>query len=291
MDGGRPDEQVERRSTSGFLVTSYQVGAIVLRPLMRAFWSAQGWRMPPSLPTGRELAAAVSAGVMFAAPRRMAHDGWVEAARAAAAAADKREVEEAFISSLATRRLDLRSALGSYAVARRLPTHPFSAVAASRMCAVCGLPRESEQDLNVLSFERFKWGGVRRDDVRYIAFDLEQFAKAPRDTAGSAALSLGREMLCVLRDAPPGETAIAAAARLTIVKGNTAERGGLIDILGVCGLLAPRDHPGYLDSFVRFADRDSPAQRNVEACYPACWWRGRDGLSEAAIREFLPRLE
>jgi hypothetical protein len=34
--------------------------------------------------------------------------------------------------------------------------------------------------LNILSFERFKWGGVRRDNVAYVAFDLEQFVRAPR---------------------------------------------------------------------------------------------------------------
>jgi hypothetical protein len=31
----------------------------------------------------------------------------------------------------------------------------------------------------VLSFERFKWGGTGRDDVVYVAFDLEQFARYP----------------------------------------------------------------------------------------------------------------
>jgi hypothetical protein len=29
-------------------------------------------------------------------------------------------------------------------------------------------------DLNVLNFERFKWGGVRRDQPVYATFDLER---------------------------------------------------------------------------------------------------------------------
>jgi hypothetical protein len=42
----------------------------------------------------------------------------------------------------------------------------------------------------VLSFERSKWGGVRTDHVEYIAFDLEQFARAPRLQPTPADISL-----------------------------------------------------------------------------------------------------
>lgn len=132
----------------------------------------------------------MESGVLFAAPRALNHDGWVAAARAAVDEVTPEEVGEAFVATLNSRRLDLRSALGSYAVARHLPVHAFSA-SQSRRCAVCGPPEFREADLNLLNFERFKWGGVRHDAVEYVAFDLEQFQRASHLPATREARQLG----------------------------------------------------------------------------------------------------
>jgi hypothetical protein len=254
-----------------------------------AFWSAQGWKRPPELPTGTELRQAEAAGIVFAAPRALDHDGWVAAARTAAAGVGPNDVENAFVASLLSRRLDLRSALGSYAVARHLPAHPFTPGPAQR-CAVCGLPTFAEQDLNVLSFERFKWGGVRRDDLRYITFDLEQFQRAPQLPVSPEAEQFGRELLGALRRTEADETATTIAAGLRMLKGNKAEREVLLDIFGVCGVLETSEHPGYLTSFVPYSSRELPPQRFVDRSYPVCWWRGRDGVNEVAVQAVLPSL-
>jgi hypothetical protein len=232
---------------------------------------------------------AVQAGVMFRASRELDHDGWVTAARDAAAAVALEEVSEAFIASLTSGRLDLRSALGSYAVARRLPDHGFVA-GTSNGCAVCGLPPDVNQDLNVLNFERFKWGGVRRDNVCYIAFDLEQFQLAPRLVADATAIGAGRQVLAALSAASGQETASTAEKLLRTLKGNVAERHAVLDILGVCGVLETKDHRGYRMTFVPYAERELPAQRFVDRSYPACWWRGFDGVQQEAVEDFLPLL-
>lgn len=270
-------------------VSTYDVSPAALRPLLGAFWSPQGWRRPPALSVGAELEKALDDGVMFAAPRGMDHDGWVDAARAAVRAVDREEVEEAFVASLASRRLDLRSALGSYVVARHLPAHTFAA-GASRLCAVCGLPEFRVQDLNVLNFERFKWGGVRRDGVEYLAFDLELFQQAPRVAATPEAVRLGRALLAALRAAGPSETATTLAAGLRVVKGNRAEREVLLDVLGVCGVLESPGHTGYLTEFVWWSGRELPPRRFVDRSYPVCWWRGVDGVNEDAVAALLPTL-
>lgn len=102
---------------------------------------------------------------MFDAPVRLSHDAVVEDVRRLVGATSLDVVANAFLASLPTRRLDLRSALGSYVVARYLPDHSFAPHRGTHSCAICGLPDgEREIDRNVLSFERFKWGGVRRDD-------------------------------------------------------------------------------------------------------------------------------
>lgn len=123
-----------------------------------------------------------------------------------------------------------------------------------------------------------------------VAFDLEQFQRAPRLPAGPDGERLGRELLGALRSAGPDETATMTVAGLQMVKGNKAEREVLLDVLGVCGVLETRDHTGYQDSFVPCSRRELPSQRFVDLSYPVCWWRGSDGVNEAAARTFLPSL-
>jgi hypothetical protein len=41
---------------------------------------------------------------------------------------------------------------------------------------------------------------------------------------------------------------------------------------------------------VAAADRELPARRYVDQSYPVCWWKGRDGVDEDALRLLLPQL-
>lgn len=272
-------------------MAEYSVGADALRPLLDAFWSSQGWRTPAVMPSAELFDQAVRDGVMFAEPLRLDHDGWVARLRAAVAQVSLSEVTDAFIASLSTRRLDLRSALGSYAVARHLPEHGFTPGPGGRQCGVCGGGGAAlETDLNVLSFERFKWGGVRRDDVAYLCFDLEQFRRAPGPADGAEAIEAGRSMLQALRQAAPTATSTTVIRDLAMIRGNAEERKILVDILGVAGVLGTPEHPGYQLGFVNFQHRELPDHHFVERAYPACWWRGRDGVNENAVREFLQPL-
>jgi hypothetical protein len=267
-----------------------------LRILMDTFWSPQGWRDRPAWPGPGDMRQAVEAGVMFGSQRSDDHDGWVASARAAAAQLPVMDVAEAFVASLTSRRLDLRSALGSYAVARLLPEHRFASWPGDDRCQVCGLDRADDraeggaEDMNVLNFERFKWGGVRRDDVRYLAFDLEQFALAPRLRPQPADIALGQQLIDQLRQLPGDTTAARAVSYLTMIKGNKAERDSLIGTLGLCGILHTPEHPGYATSFVPLADRALPGRRFTDQAYPACWWTAADGISTDALATFLPQL-
>jgi hypothetical protein len=158
-------------------IPTYDVSPAVLRILMRTYRrdyvpgiaAGKRGRYETTWPPPGDLVRAVAAGVMFAEPRSLDHDGWVQAARQAAAAVSAREVGEAFLVSLTSRRMDLRSALGSYAVARLLPEHPYTEQRWYAGCAICGIhpshradgPAEPE-DLNALSQQRFL-GGSRLD--------------------------------------------------------------------------------------------------------------------------------
>lgn len=272
---------------------SYDPSPEALRILMDTFWTLQGWRDRRAWPGPDEMRTAVEAGVMFTTRRTEDHDGWVRAARAAAAQLSPQEVGDAFLASLTSRRLDLRSALGSFAVARVLPEHPIELVPDDHRCQVCAeskLAGDRPEDMNVLSFERFKWGGVRTDDVEYIAFDLEQFARAPRLDPTDADIDLGQQLIDQFRRLPAETTAANAVSHLRMIKGNKAQRDKLIGILGVCGILQTKKHPGYTKAFVRLCDRKLPGRRFVDQAYPACWWTAADGVNAEALKIFLPHL-
>ncbi|MEI6620514.1 MAG: hypothetical protein WCP28_01230 [Actinomycetes bacterium] len=272
------------------VTSTYTITPGGLRTLMSTFWSSQGWR-EPGWPGKDEFDRAVSNGLMFNGPRTLDHDGWVTAARAAAAATTLTEVSDAFVASLTTRRLDIRSAIGSFAIARVLPEHGFTVVAGSRQCSVCGLPADDySQDLNILNFERFKWGGVRRDDIVYVAFDLEQFSHAPRAAVTPDAITLGRDLLRELADVAPTATAHQVADRLRRLAGNQDQRRVLLEVLGMCGVLASPARPGYNVGYTPTARRVLAPGHFMDTAYPVCWWRGSDGVNQAAVAEFLPQL-
>lgn len=271
----------------------YDVSPEALRILADTYWTSEGWRRDPAWPIPELLQVAVAAGVMVDSPRTEDHDSWVAAARAAVAPLSALDVGEAFLASLTSRRLGLRSALGSYAVARFLPDHRFEAVDHDYRCQTCGLSDEREttdaRGLNGLNFERFKWGGVRRDGIEYVAFDLEQFAVAPRLRPTRADVGLGQELVDQLRRLPAGTTAARAVTHLKMIKGNKDERQVLVGLLGVCGILRTAERPGYATAFVRCCERKLPG-RGSEQEYPVCWWKAADGVNAEALREFLPQL-
>jgi hypothetical protein len=269
----------------------YDPSPVMLAPLMAAFWSSKGWRDRPAWPEPDVMARSVAAGVMFESPLHKDHDGWVQAAREAVRALSAGEVGEAFLASMTSGRLDLRSALGSYAVARHLPEHDFVPEPGTGHCELCGLYLDEDPvNANTLNFERFKWGGVRRETIYYAAFDLQQFARAPRLMPRSPDVAIAQQVLDTLRVLPASTTAAQAARHLTMVTGNKNHRAIVLDILGLSGILRTASYSGYADEFVPWISRVTPPWRNIFGHYPTCWWRAADGINTDALREFLPQL-
>jgi hypothetical protein len=254
------------------------------------------WHQETTMPPSDLLTRAVAAGVMFTEPRRaLDHDGWIQAARQGAAAVTAREAGSAFLASLTSGRMDLRSALASYALVRHLPEHPY---AGGRWrgwgCQVCGIYQPDdgaiEEDLNDRNQGRFGWGGMC-GYITYAAFDLEQFARAPRLEPTAADISLGQEIIDHLRQLPPRTTAAQAARTLTMLPGTRDQREVLMDMLGITGILHSPGHPGYADAFIPATQSiDEPSQRFTFGSYPTCWWKAEGGISDSALRQFLPDL-
>lgn len=259
-----------------------------LKILFDAFWSPSGWK--PEALRGLSIddfAYAKSHGMMFDSVG-LDHQQAQSELRHAIRQLDRRRVTDAFLSSLSTRRLDWRSAFGSYVVFQHMPSHSESNAGDGR-CGICGMYlNEHEENLNVLNFERFKWGGVRHDQVAYAALDLRLFLQEPAVQPVSEDLRIFRSVIDAIRAVPVDTTAAGLQAHLPrSLKSNKAERDILVALLGFCGVLGTSDHPGYSDSYVTSSERRLPDRRFIDMSYPACWWVASNGLNEAKLDEYF----
>jgi hypothetical protein len=147
---------------------------------------------------------------------------------------------------------------------------------------------QAEENLNVLNFERFKWGGVRHDQVGYAAFDLKLFLdnKVPKPTSDD--VQIFRRIIAAIAAVPPDVTSAALHTHFAkVLKSNKAERDVIIAIFGFCGILGTPEHPGFADSFVAVSERKLPDRRFVDMKYPACWWQGGVGVNQTKLNEYF----
>ena len=263
-----------------------------LKILHDAHWGSGGWKSDGMrLVSDTDFAHAKSAGVMFD-PVTIDHDGIVEKCLSIRARTDPKAVANAFVASLTSRNLAYRSALASYAVLRHFPDHAW--VGTNTWCNVCGVYSEKgpqKEDLNVLNFERFKWGGVRHLHALYATFDLEQFQMLPPICVSPEHISLFKELIAHIAHAPAGTSSAQLQAHLPkALKSNKAERDTLIGILGIAGILHSSEHHGFLRAFVQADERKLPGRRFIDMAYPACWWSHADGIDHEAIETWFGHL-
>jgi hypothetical protein len=88
--------------------------------LMKAYWSSAGWKMPRVVDR-EDLNYAIEAGVMFRPPI-LGHEDVVDLIRQHISDIKLIDVSNVFLASLSSRRLELRSALGSHSPAYSNPT-------------------------------------------------------------------------------------------------------------------------------------------------------------------------
>lgn len=120
-----------------------------------ATWNPETGVMDRATPDPDSLAAAIERGVMFGRHRDQDHDARVRDVKAAVDSTSLSIVSEAFVASLGSRRLDLRSALASWVIAGRLPPHT-AVLTPSQWCGLCGTEWDSSSiDLDELSHGRF----------------------------------------------------------------------------------------------------------------------------------------
>ena len=259
-----------------------------LQILFNTYWSRKGWKHEPTVPL-EDYVYARNAGYMFE-PVKLDHDDVIKWLKISFSAASLEEVSDAFVASLSIRRLELRSALGSFAIARNFPDHAYQGEGA--ICTVCGIFKNPNKpyDLSQSNFERHKWGGVLHDQPDYAAFDLGQFAKLERVKPTQRDFDILRRIVETARNCDSLAKPRDLEKRLVdILDSNKAEREILLEILAYCGVLQPSNRPGYFDSFVNYSERRDPPG-NRYWTYPVCWWRGVNGINQEALAYYFPKL-
>jgi hypothetical protein len=259
-----------------------------LKILLTTFWSTSGWKKDQSV-SPQDFVYAKQAGYMFD-PIKISNSQIVGKAIQIRNSTKLNLVTDAFLASLSTRRLELRSAFGSYMVLHDLPMHRCEAK--EKQCEICGqYIGDHEEDLNVLNFERFKWGGVRHDQLLYCLFDLEQFLKLDNIKPNKDDFSIFKEVIQSIEKAPSKTTSASLQEYFPIsFKSNKSERDNFVQILGLCGILETKDQRGYLDKFVPYVDRVTPDRHFVDMCYPVCWWRKSDGINYGALKRLFENI-
>jgi len=259
-----------------------------VRILVDTHWGPKGWKKTNWMDISPEdFAYAVAKGVMFQ-PVTMHHDEAVSRLLDFRIKSRPASLGEAFLYSLSTRDLAYRSALGSYAACAWMPGHSH---VGPGICPTCGAyeNRSGVEDLNVLSFERLKWGGVRHTGPFYQLFDLSEFQKLPavKSTPGDRAIL--RAILKAASSQPDdvwcGELEKALSG---LFPSSKAERRTLLQILSYCGILAPNGRPGFFRDWPAVRQRAERPVSKIDWTYPIVWWQGRHGYNRAAVEHYFP---
>ncbi len=180
------------------------------------------------------------------------------------------DAAQAFLYSLSSRDVDYRYILASYVYAR------------SWFSFDRGQTQEVPQKLTGTFFNwvKHKGGGIWGTIGKPI-FYLEQFVSMERRAASDADVEILRSIL-ELADSIDDEasgTALATAIRTAkLLPCNQAEAVGIVETLGICGILETPGHPGFLRSFTPPLERDTGDLRQ-SLSYPLNWWHGSDGVN------------
>lgn len=254
--------------------------------LLNTYWSSGRWRAGGAVCSDEDFQYAKSKGLMFD-PLTISHDECIQRLRELHEhEITKEQVVRAFLHSLSTRKVYLRSALSSWALTHDLPLHNYNSRPAEPMvhysaCGECNdkalMSNEQyvDEDLNVLNFERVKWGGVRLNWLIYCLMDLECFSREEHFEVTGEDIEILRGMNRAVEACGEKEAARQLEKRWNgVFTSNQHERDRVLEIWGFAGLLQSQDH--YRKERGRGTDFVSVAT-----------WRGEDGYFQEKMTYYF----
>lgn len=259
--------------------------------LFNTFWK-NGWIDKP-FTKPEDFEYAKSKGLMFD-PITIDHDECIRQILSCVEQITPQLVGKAFLMSLSSKRLDLRSGIASYYIAKQLSLHNYSPVVSghsykdgkivhtSHTCGTCrdakygivGYKSYNNDDLNVLNFERIKWGGVRHGDLLYTLLDLHLFLKEEIQNPLIDDIETFKKILQTIESSAVEDYPSTLEKRLKeILKSSKNERKILIEILACIGVLKPKSY-------------DRPIKGKSDWVYVQ-YWRGEDKYNQIAVNDFF----
>ncbi|AZA93436.1 Uncharacterised protein [Chryseobacterium nakagawai] len=213
----------------------------------------------------------------------ISHDEICRRIKIAVAKIEKQDIINAFLYSLSTRKLEYRSFLSSYCIAKSLAEHSFvpSPTPNERTCAVCGIHAyefEEPIEFNTINYFKYKDGSCF-DNLIQILFDLEQFPKLPLVKPCENDDKILKELKTIIETSEPGDRVSQLKKRISkTFKSNDGERVAVLEILGVIGVLHDDEHLGYADQYITYPVRVHRPIRNDDVGYLTRWWQGKFGM-------------
>lgn len=269
-----------------------------LNILFNTYWSTNGWK--DGTISKEDFEYAKNEGYMFDYPTYETHDNSLKKVNDLLTKINVAEVSNAFLYSLSTRKLEYRSVLGSLFFAKAIPKHEIDigyGQTRKNHCYLCGwdvwhkCPNQYEinHGLNVLNFERYKFGGVRHTSLNYVLFDLEQFLKLPKTLPTDEDRNILEKILdCVnkLNSKDKAGKLRDLILKEKIFKTNKNEVSIILNILGICGILSSKEFPSYEEKFVNEYYRD-PIEHKNDFAYPINRWCASDGINYDKFKEIF----
>lgn len=234
--------------------------------LFKTYWTSNGWTSDENRKTEAEdFAYAKEKGLMFD-PLTISKADLFNKLQKIVSAISIKKVTDAFLCSLTNKQLDWRSGLASFANAQRLlidnnvPDFYFG--------------HGKDIDLNVLNFERIKWGGVRHNNGLYNWLDLSLLAQENVHNPTERDIERFKSILNVIHNSEVGETPSKLRDRLKdVFKVSKEERHVLMEILGCADILKPL-------SF----DRKEPGKHDWTF---VLHWRGEDKYDKQKVKQYF----
>lgn len=180
------------------------------------------------------------------------------------------DAAQAFLYSLPSRDVDYRYILASFVYAR------------SWFSFDRGRTQEVPEKLTGTFFNwvKHKGGGIWGTIGKPVFF-LEQFASMERRVASDTDVEIMHSILELadsMEDEASGIVLATAIRTAKLLPCNQAEAVGIVETLGICGILEAPGHPGFLHSFTPPLERDTGNLRQ-SLSYPLNWWNGADSVN------------
>ena len=144
------------------------------------------------------------------------------------------------------------------------------------LIVLCGNDYYKNVDLNVLNFERIKWGGVRHSDLIYVMFDLERFLEEEISQPTRDDIEIFKNILVAAKSCEKDDYPSILRDKLKDIpnfKSNKDERSVILEILACIGVLEPGSY-------------NRPVRGKNDWFYIECW-RGEDGYNEDVVKDYF----